>query len=346
MNSQTKPEVVIQRPESLLGKPCLIAGSDIVRVQECADALRTAARGAGYDQVERIDAADKKFDWDELKAVCVSPGLFASKRVIDLRLAQAKLPVAGAKVLIEVLEAADPDLQWIVSLTEWSRKAERESWIKPIARDGHIVPLWPLKQNELPAWVSKQARKRGLEIDQQAIELLLWRTEGNLLATVMELDKLALAKPDSRWDAAKLSEYVADSARFDVFKLIDESIYGNAAKMRRVLRALKAEGEAPARLVFWIARQIQLMHELSLQVAQGGPVDSWLKMRQVYPPRTAAYQRAAGRHTSEQWEQLWIDVGDLDRLSKGRGLGSPWVALERLLLRVALSDQDGKRFAA
>ena len=346
MSTQTNSETVIQRPDSLLGKPCLIAGSETVRVQECADALRAAARAGGYDQIERVDAGDKKFDWDELKAVCVSPGLFAAKRVIDLRLTQAKLPAAGARVLTEALEAADPDLQWIISLAEWSRRAENEAWVKPIVRGGNIVPLWPLKQNELSRWVANQAKKRGLSLELEATELLLWRTEGNLLATVMELDKLALAHPDSRWDAARLSEYVADSARFDVFKLIDESIYGNAARMRRVLRALRAEGEAPARLVFWIARQIQLMHELSLQIAQGGQVEGWLKTRQVYPPRTAAYQRAAKRHSPRQWEQMWIDVGDLDRLSKGRGQGSPWVAMERLLLRVALSGQDGKRFAA
>ena len=345
MSAQNQPEALIKQPDAFLGRPCLIAAADAVRVQECADALRAAARLAGYDHVERVDASDKKFDWDELRAVCVSPGLFASRRVLDLRLALAKPNAAGAKILLDCLETADPDLQWIISLGEWSRKAESEPWVKAVAKRGSVIGMWPMRQNELPGWVSGQARKRELQLDKEATELLLWRTEGNLLATVMELDKLALAHPQSRWNAAKLSDYVADSARFDVFKLIDEAIYGNAARMRRVLRALKAEGEAPARILSWIARQLQLMHELAAR-HQRGSADQLLRSRQVFGPRATLYQKAVARHTAAQWEAFWIDMAELDRLSKGRGQGSPWVALERLLLRVALTDADGQRFAA
>ena len=345
MSVQNQPNRLLKQPEQFLGVPCLIAGADTVRVQECADTLRAAAREQGYLQVERVDATERNFDWDELRAVCVSPGLFASRRILDLRLSQAKLGAAAAAVLTECLETTDPDLQWIISLGEWSRKAEQEKWVKAVAESGNVIGMWPLKPNELAEWVRGQAGKRRLTLDKDAVSLLLWRTEGNLLATVMELEKLALAHPESHWNAAELGDYVGDSARFDVFALVDEAIYGNALRMRRVLRALKGEGEAPARIVPWIARQLQLMFELADCLRRGQNPDQLLRTRQVFAQRASQYQRAAARHSPAQWRQLWIELGLLDRLSKGRERGSPWVALERLLLRVALANDDGRRFA-
>ncbi len=346
MQSRNQSDALLRNPESFLGRPCLIAAADAVRVQECADVLRRAARAAGYDQVERVDASEKRYDWDELRAVCVSPGLFASRRVLDLRLAQAKLSSAGGKVLLECLESADPDLQWIISLAEWSRKAEAEAWVKALAKRGSVVAMWPLQGSELNSWVARQAKQRGLNLDTEAVDLLLWRTEGNLLATVMELDKLLLADPDQRWSAAKLSAHVADSARFDVYNLIDEAVYGNAARMRRVLHALKAEGVAPAAIIYPLARQLQLMFEMAAARQQGQPSEQLVRSARLYAQRATGYQRALSRHSPSHWERLWIAVGALDRLSKGRGQGSPWVALERLLLRVALPDAEGQRFVA
>ena len=77
---------LLQAPERLIGRPCLLASSESVRLDACRDALRRAARAAGYAQTERIDASERQFDWNELARVSVSPGLFAERRLLDLRL--------------------------------------------------------------------------------------------------------------------------------------------------------------------------------------------------------------------------------------------------------------------
>jgi DNA polymerase-3 subunit delta len=290
----------------------------------------------------------KGFDWIEVSRISVSPGLFATRRVLDLRLGSARLTKPAQQILSEILERSDPDLQLLVSLPEWSRQVEAESWIKSFARHGNVYSMWPLKPSELAPWLAGRAQRGGVQLDKEALELLLWRTDGNLLAATQELQKLALARPQGRWTAAQLDAHVADSARFDVFRLVDEALYGNALQMRRVLRALRAEGEQPARLLPWIIRQIELMVGLAQKLQEGPPgaLRDWLRGERVHEPRASRLTQAVTRHSAAQWEQLWMDMREVDRASKGHSALTPWLALERLLLRVALPAGQARRFAA
>jgi DNA polymerase-3 subunit delta len=339
--------MLLQAPERVLGRPCLIAGSDWVRVEECRDAVRRAARAAGIDQVERIDATQKAFDWLELAQLSISPGLFANRRLLDLRLGSAKLTKPAQQIMDEILERADPDLQLLVSVPEWSRQIEAEGWIKRFARHGQLVSMWPLKPTELPRWIGMRAQRAGVQLEADALELLIWRTDGNLLAAAQEVEKLALAKPGARWSAATLGEFVADSARFDVFRLVDEALAGKPLQMRRVLHALRAEGEHPARLLPWIARQLEMMVGLVEQMhrERSGARD-WLRAQRVFDPRAGVLMQAAGRHSPAVWERLWMDMRAVDQSAKGHSPKPPWLELERLLLRVALPPVQASRFAA
>lgn len=341
-------QALLQAPDRALGKACLIAGAEWVRLEECRDALRQAARQAGFDQLLQVDTSLKAFDWIEVAQLSVSPGLFASRRLLDLRLGSAKLSKPAQEILGELLERADPDLQLLVSLPEWSRQVEAEAWIKRFAQHGRVYSMWPLKPAEVSGWLASRAQRSGVQLDKEAMELLVWRTDGNLLAATQELQKLALARPQARWTAAALDAHVTDSARFDVFRLVDEALYGNALQMRRVLRALCAEGEQPARLLPWVLRQLEVMVGLAHKLAETGAsaARDWLRAERVFEPRAGRLVQAVSRHSAAVWEQLWMAMRDVDLAAKGHSEQPSWLALERLLLRIALPTGMAARFAA
>ncbi|NJO12918.1 MAG: DNA polymerase III subunit delta [Gammaproteobacteria bacterium] len=83
-----------------------------------------------------------------------------------------------------------------------------------------------------------------------AAEALAERVEGNLLAAQQEIDKLALLVGKGTVEIATLEEAVARSARYDVFKLQDAALRGDAERALRILEGLRAEGEQPT-LVLW-----------------------------------------------------------------------------------------------
>ncbi|HLU12581.1 MAG TPA: DNA polymerase III subunit delta [Arenimonas sp.] len=318
----------------------LIAGSEPLLVQELADAVRARAREEGYGEREVLDA-EAGFDWNRLSQGLASLSLFASRRLFDLRLPTGKPGKDGSEALREYCDNPPPDTVLLITCQDWS-KAHAGKWSEAIARVGHFVPVWPLKPHELGDWLQRRLRSRGLVATPDAVQRLADRVEGNLLAAAQEVDKLALLAGDAHrgpaaqaLDVEAMERLVADSARFDVFRLVDAALAGDAARAVRMLAALRAEGEQVAGLMPMIAREVLLCAGLARDIAGGTPAPAALRNARVWESKQAAYRRALDRHPPERWERFAAECGRIDRTAKGRGEGDPWLLLERLLAAIA-----------
>ena len=75
----------------------------------------------------------------------------------------------------------------------------------------------------------------GLSASQDAVELIAARVEGNLLAAAQEIEKLKLMAEGGQITVETVQGAVADSARFDVFGLVDAILNGEPAHALRML---------------------------------------------------------------------------------------------------------------
>src|SRR5689334_7773117 len=112
--------------------------------------------------------------------------------------------------------------------------------------------------------------------------------EGNLLAAAQEIDKLALLAGAGgvvprRVDAETLEQIVADSARFDVFQLVDAALVGDSERALRIAASLRAEGEAVPALLGWFTMQLNLALRCAVAMEQGASVDMALRNERVWP---------------------------------------------------------------
>jgi len=308
----------------------LLAGEEHLLLLEAADALRARARELGYSEREVLDA-DSGFDWDALAQSASSMSLFATRKLIDLRVPTGKPGKEGAQSIIDYCANPPPDTVLLITATQWS-KAHETSWVAAVEKAGVFVPLWPLKPNELPDWIAQRMALRGLKPTRDAIEALVERVEGNLLAAAQEIDKLALLQGDAPLDAATLEDLVADSARFDVFKLADAALAGDSARALRILAGLRAEGEQVVALLGWILNQLQMLARLAN--ARGNLAGAF-KAERIWPAREAIYKKALSRADRAHWDACLIQAGRVDRVGKGRGTGDAWVEFERLLVAIA-----------
>lgn len=315
----------------------LLAGSEPLRVLEAAEAIRAAARAQGIGEREVHDMEGRDADWDALSASIHAPSLFASRRLIELRLPTGKPGNEGAKVISGFCAQPPADVVLVVIAGEWS-KAHAGKWSEAVERTGYAVVFWPVKPHELPGWISQRLRSRGLKATPEAVARLAQRVEGNLLAAAQEVDKLALLldTPGDVIDVARMEALVADSARYDVFRLVDAALDGQAAQVSRVLAGLRAEGEAVPALMGMLVKELATVAAL----ARARNFTAECKAQRIWEAKQAVYKRALSRHPPERWPQFLIAAGGVDRIAKGRPrIGSespdPWVHLERLLLAVA-----------
>jgi len=327
--SLTLPQLHKQLGSGELKPVYLLAGEEHLLLLEAADALRARARELGYVEREVLDA-EGSFDWNELSMAAASMSLFASRRVLDLRLPSGRPGKEGAAAIIEYCERPPPDTILLITCTQWS-KSHETTWVATVERVGSFAPVWPLKPNELPEWIRERMAARGLKPDRDAIAALCERVEGNLLAAAQEIEKLVLLHGAQPLDAQTLEDLVADSARFDVFRLTDAALTGDGARALRVLAGLRAEGEQVPGLMGWVLNQLQIM----VRLAAAANLAAAMRSERIWPAREGMYRKALARADSRHWEACLAEAALIDRLSKGRGSGDPWLQLERLIAAMA-----------
>ncbi|MBX3725602.1 MAG: DNA polymerase III subunit delta [Xanthomonadales bacterium] len=321
--------------------PCyLVAGQEELLVLEAADAVRQAARRQGFDERRVLEAGESGFDWAALAMAGQQGSLFGGGRtLIDLRLPSGKAGREGSEALAAWAQAPTPDSVLLVTCLAWSREHERAAWVGALATAGWQLVLWPLRRHELPAWIAERARRLGLALAADAIDLLALRTEGNLLACAQELDKLVLAGETGPLGADRLAALLAEQSRLDVFALTDAVLAGEPGRALRILRALRAEGEAPAALVPWLGSQIEVLARAAEASAGGQPEAAALRAEKVWQSRIDLYARALRRIGQAGLVRALSGFAEAERQAKGQGPGLPWLTLERLIVRLAVGGR-------
>jgi DNA polymerase III subunit delta len=311
----------------------LLAGEELL-VLEAADALRAQARRLGYSEREVLDVG-AHFDWDDLARAAAGMSLFATRRLLDLRLPTGRPGTEGAKAINAFCADPPPDVTLLITATEWSSKHEG-AWTKHLDAAGALVVFNAPKPNDWTAWIGARLASRGLQATPDAAALLAGRVEGNLLAAAQEIDKLAVlrgtgAQAASRIDAAEMENLVADSARYDAFKLTDAAFAGDGGRALHILAGLHSEGDELIALMGWLVNQLQL----ALRLANARDFSAQAKAERLWPAREQLFRKALRRAPREHWLQCLARAARIDRMAKGREQGDPWREAERLIAAIA-----------
>ena len=79
----------------------VVSGEEPLLAQESADAVRIAARAAGFTERELFHV-EGNYDWNQLINESNSLSLFADKKILEIRIANGKPGDKGSKALCEI----------------------------------------------------------------------------------------------------------------------------------------------------------------------------------------------------------------------------------------------------
>jgi DNA polymerase-3 subunit delta len=308
----------------------LVAGAEALLVQECRDMIIEAARKQGF--VERdVYQVEGKFDWDKIAADSAAPSLFSAQKIVDIRLPTGKPGTEGAKVLGEMAISPDPDNLLLVSCGQWSAASRKTKWAGTLAKQGVLVEIWPIKPNELPGWIRNRMLKAGLDPEPDAVVLLCDLVEGNLLAAQQEIDKLLLLDQGGRVTAKLIHQSVANSARFDSFRLVECSLLGRLDECLRVASGLHRMNTPIQPVVGALYRELSLAGSVRAAIHAGENESSVFRKFNVWSTRQGPMRAAIRRLSEYRLDDSFRSLALIDRQSKGRAAGDPWQTLDRLL---------------
>ena len=310
----------------------LLAGPERLVVEEAADEVRKACRAQQIDERIRL-TADGRFKWDELGQATETGSLFASRRLVELRLPTGKPGAEGGKVIRQWIEDRREDVLLIIC-DQWELAQERSAWVKAVEKAGVYVPAWNVKPAQLPRWIAQRLRSKGLQAENDVCEFLAERLEGNLLAAAQEVDRLALLFPQSRLDLEEVRKAVADSARFDAFRLAELVMTGHAGAALRCIRGLR-ESDSPEPAVLWaLGRELEIALVVARRSRRESPQRVFADLR-VWQSRQPPIEACIRRNGPRRLEAAIGRLSRLDLLSKGQVEGAFWLELERLCAGLA-----------
>lgn len=331
-----KPEQVSDHlARGALAPIYLLAGDEPLLLDEATSAIRAAAVAQGFDE-RRVLHAEPGFDWSELTAAVSEPSLFSSRQLIELRLSSKGPGQPGSAAIKDFAARAPADCMLLVHAGRLDADQRRSAWYKTIQSSGHVIYAWPFPVARLPQWIERRATARGLTLDEEALAVLVARTEGNLLAAAQEIERLTLLFPEGRVDADGMRAATGDSARFDVFDLSTKALDADTAGVVRSLDRLREAGIDPVPVLWALVQDLRLLFTASLAARHGG-VDRVVNDRRVRmpPARRAQIGTAARQRRPRELLALLRRAAHVDRVCKGAARGRPWEELLTLALGLA-----------
>lgn len=320
----------------------VVSGDEPLLCQEACDAIRAATRAQGFSE-RQVFNAEANFDWGSLLQASASLSLFADKRLLELRIPGGKLSDKGV-ALLEYLARPAEDTVLLISLPKLDGSTQKSKWAKALIEgpNTQFLQIWPVDSNQLGQWIRQRMAQSGLTASQEAVEMIAVRVEGNLLAAAQEIEKLKLLAKDNQVDVDTVQAAVADSARFDVFGLIDAALNGEAAHALRMLEGLRGEGVEPPVILWALAREIRMLATIVQQYSQGMPLDKAFSSARppVWDKRRPLVSKALQRHSAQRWGKLLEDAQAIDAQIKGQAPGDAWSSLNMLTLSMC-----GKRLS-
>lgn len=332
------PQVAAERfaerlAAGLPGRLYFFHGEEPLQVAECSDALRAALGRDGIAERVVFDG-DTGIDWAALAAEASALSLFASTRLIEVRLGARKPDKTGGEVLERFAAEGAGDDVLLVTAGKLDASARKQRWFKALEQAALTVATRELRLDALPAWLTRRAARRDKRLAPAAARLVAERVEGNMLAAAQEVEKLCLLVDGDTIGEDEVVRAVQDSTRYDVFQLADAVLAGEVERAVRILRGLREEG-TEALLANWaIGRELRQLTEMALAIGAGARPEQAMERARVWDSRRALVRRALDRLPAATLCRLLAYANVIDTIVKGARPGDPWDELEILVLNL------------
>jgi len=335
---QLRPEALEGHLSKGLAPLYVITSDEHLLALEAADKIRRAARAAGHTERDVL-TVERTFKWGELLAANQALSLFGDKKLIELRIPSGKPGKDGSAALQAYAKDLSPDNLTLITLPKLDWQTAKASWVATLQQAAVYIEIPNVERAQLPGWIGMRLSSQGQGADRQSLDFIADRVEGNLLAAHQEIQKLGLLYEPGKLSFEQVHDAVLNVARYDVFKLSEAMLSGDAARLARMLDGLKGEGEALPLVLWAVSEEIRTLLKLKSGMAQGRPLGALMKEYRIWGPRERMMEPALRRVSLPTLEAALQDAAQVDKMVKGlrakQFAGDAWDAMLQLALRVA-----------
>ena len=319
---QVKPDQLEAQLARGLKPLYVLHGDEPLLAMEAADAIRAAARRAGFEERKVFTVSGAHFDWSAVLGAAQEMSLFAARQIIEIRIPSGKPGKEGSEALQRYVESPIDDVLTLVQLPRLDFQQMRSAWFAALDAAGLSVRLDAVERGALPAWLAQRMARHGQrvmggETGQRTLAFLADRVEGNLLAAHQELAKLSLLYPAGELDFEQVQAAVLNVARYDIPKLLEAVWAGQLARALRMLSGLQAEGESAVFAHWSLAEDLRALSRARAALDDGQPMPMALKTARAWGLKERLFERVLPHLSSTRLAYLLDAAAICDGIVKG-----------------------------
>ena len=326
-----------------------ISGDEPLLVQESADFVRQHFRKNGFEEREVFNV-DSDFNLERFTNSVNNLSLFSTNKIIELRLDKVtgkngsadklKLGQDEKTAIDTFLKNNNPDLALIITSVKIDRAVLSSKWFKTYESLLALIQVWPIDSRGLVKWLSQELRNSGINADNEALQILSEKVEGNLLAAKQEIEKLKLlanldGKSQITLDTKTVMQVVANNSRFDIYDLIDTALLGDSERCQKMIANFKEEGTYPLLVLNALTRELRILNNMILNKESGQRLNSILQTSRVFFNRKQAVTNALNRLSSNHIWRMLDKALQIDKAIKGASFSNPWDEINILVLELS-----------
>ena len=301
----------------------VILADESILIEENLEKIYAKAKQEGFTE-KNTHIIDSRSNWAFLSSNSDNLDLFGSKKILEVKLLGQGPGVKGANSLKDYSKRLEPNTLLVLIGEGLERKSISSTWVKALEKVGTLISIAPLSTSSLKVWIKNKAKELNIEIMQEALQLLIEKTEGNLMATLQEIRKLSLVYPSEKIDLDKMKKSITGSSRYSIFDFSNAFVSRNTSKAIQVLESLKAEG-TPETLIIWaLTRELNNLFKVSKSGSTKG----------IWGPRNYLDSLAKTSREVDGYKILkaYKRIAHIDSCIKGFNKQNPWLGIRELTL--------------
>ncbi|RKZ16862.1 DNA polymerase III subunit delta [bacterium] len=297
----------------------LLAGPDNFRIEKTARWLREKALEGPMGELNAASAWGDETPPARIAQDASAYPMFGGQRFLWVRHAEGLPSGEAIEPLLAYLK--NPVDSTVLVLTS-AKLDKRLKLSAACAAAGRVVEFAALNAQELQAQVSSQARAHDIQLEAQAIQMLVDLVGEDLSEIDQELQKLALQGASGPIGAEEVRQLVARSRAIDGFELADSLDQRRPEGLLRAWTELRRRGADPfgnAAILSWRLRQLVLLQEL---VSEGHPPRDAASLAGLPPWQARKLIPLVESHTPESLQKALEGFVRADRRAKSSSMGA------------------------
>jgi DNA polymerase III subunit delta len=209
----------------------------------------------------------------------------------------------------------------VVFSAPYEKLDERKKITKSLKRKAVVGEAKRLNEHDLKIWIKERAAGNGVQIEEQAIDLMLTLAGTNLFMLASEVDKLSLYAGEARRvDSSMVERLVARSLEQNIFVLIEKVVQRKIEEALRIYYDLLKQNEEPIKILALLAGQFRLIYQVKELSRKGYGQQQIAGVLKTHPYRVKLAAGQAKYFSDEELSKIMKMVANADYQMKTGGM--------------------------